>query len=273
MKVACESQESGLMTAFIGSKSKLDLARYAAKKWCIEKLKLPEPVVCETANYLNSQCKVIGGTKQALDFIELNYKTFGINRVKRLAVSGAFHTSLMQLCEEPLENALKNVLVKKPNIKFYSNVSAESTWNDKRIKQNLVKQLSRPVKWEQILNSFYFNENLPINNDELKERLERKITVKEQANLDNKLESEVVRDFSSPTSSIQDNGEVSSEMEDNEESKKEAKPSLPKSTLKKLQDQSREYPDIYECGPGSVTGPVLKVINSKAHKFYKHIDV
>ena len=271
MKVACESQESGLMTAFVGSKSKLDLARYAAKKWCIEKLKLPEPVVCETANYLNSQCKVIGGTKQALDFIELNYKAFGINRVKRLAVSGAFHTSLMQLCEEPLENALKNVLVKKPRIKFYSNVSAESTWNEKRIKQNLVKQLSWPVKWEQILNSFYFNENLPINNGELKERLERKIT--EKANLDKKIENEVVRDLSSPTSSIQDKDEISSDMEDNEESKKEAKPSLPKSTLKKLQDQSREYPDIYECGPGSVTGPLLKVINSKAHKFYKHIDV
>ena len=264
MKIACESHESGLMTAFIGSKSKLDIARYAAKKWCVEKLNMPEPVVCETANYLNSQVKVIGGTKQALDFIELNYKTFDINRVKRLAVSGAFHTSLMVSCEEPLKHALENVVVKKPKIKFFSNVDAELAWNEKKIKQNLVKQLSRPVKWEQILNNFYLNENLPINTSQLKSSLESKISENKKVKLQEKVEKEVVKDFLNSTPQ---------ENSDESEKKKDDEPSISKLKLKKLQDRSREYPDIYECGPGSTTGPVLKLINGKAHQFYKHINV
>ena len=33
------------------------------------------------------------------------------------------------------------------------------------------------------------------------------------------------------------------------------------------------YPDTYECGPGSQLGTLLRAINSKAHRFYKHIDV
>lgn len=261
MKTACEMQPSGLMTAFVGSKSKLDLARFAAKKWCVEKLKLTEPVICEMANYLNAQCKVIGGNTEALDFIELNYRSFGINRVKRLPVSGAFHTRLMESCEEPLENALKSVVVKKPTIQFYSNVSAERTWNEKRIKQNLVRQLSRPVKWEQILNSLYWNENLPLNRVELKRRLEET----EKKEKTRKIPEVKVVERESDL-----NASPPQKTEGEESPKKE---DVSKSKLKRLQDDSREYPDIYECGPGSVTGPILKIINSKAHQFYKHIDV
>lgn len=87
MKKACQRTESGLMTTFVGAKSRLDLARFSAVKWCREKLKLEEPVVCDIANYLNAQCKVLGGNKEALDFIELNFREFDIKRIKRLPVN------------------------------------------------------------------------------------------------------------------------------------------------------------------------------------------
>jgi [acyl-carrier-protein] S-malonyltransferase len=87
MKKACQRTESGLMTTFVGAKSRLDLARFSAVKWCREKLKLEEPVVCDVANYLNAQCKVLGGNKEALDFIEVNFREFDIKRIKRLPVN------------------------------------------------------------------------------------------------------------------------------------------------------------------------------------------
>ena len=58
MQTASELVPSGLMTVFLSRESKLSLAMLAAKKWCLEKLKLEEPVVCQVSNYLNSKCKV-----------------------------------------------------------------------------------------------------------------------------------------------------------------------------------------------------------------------
>ena len=264
MKTACEMQDSGLMTCFVGSKTKLELACFAARKWCTEKLNMPDPVVCEIANYLNSQCKVIGGNAQALDFVELNYKEFGINRIKRLAVSGAFHTRLMESCEQPLFDALKRVHVKKPAIKFYSNVNGELCTNESKIKRNLVKQLSSPVKWEQILNNFYIDENLPTNSAELAQK-QAELDEREKEKLSQKVEKEAVKDFL--------NTAISPPTPDTKTDETEAKIGALKKQIKKLQSANREYPDIYECGPGSVTGPLLRLINAKAHRFYKHIDV
>ena len=216
MQRASEQTPSGLMTAILGRKSNLNLAMLAARKWCKEKLCLNEPIECQIANYLSAQVRVIGGNKQALDFIETNYKEFEIVKLKRLPVSGAFHTKLMQPAENDLKHVLKEIYIKKPLIQFYSNYDAELVKNPERIRRNLIKQVSNPVRWEQILNKFYYDENLP---------------------------------------TLQD------ENENNNETK-----STPK------QSQDRIYPDIYECGPGSQTGPILKIINKKAYQFYKHIS-
>jgi acyl transferase domain-containing protein len=196
-----------------------------ARKWCREQLKMPEPIECEIANYLFSQSKVIGGNKEALDFIELNYKEFDILKLKRLSVSGAFHTRLMQSAEEPLKKALQGVQVNRPLIKFFSNYEANICSSPEKIKRNLVKQVSSPVKWEQILNMLYYDKNLPTSDeDEEHEVVE--------------LDTQETRDKTTPK-----------------------------------QTAHRIYPDIYECGTGSHSGPILKIINRKAHQFYKHIGV
>lgn len=217
MQKASEQVPSGLMTVFLNRQSKLNMALLAARKWCKDKLKLETQIECEISNYLNSQCKVIGGNKEALDFIELNYKEFDINRVKRLPVSGAFHTSLMKSAEPNLKLILNEISIKKPLIKFYCNFDSKQITSPEKIKFNLIRQVSNPVKWEQILNELYYNENLPIEQDLVNQKVEDK------------------------------------------------------GPKKKSQLEDRIYPDIYECGPACHTGSILKTLNYKAYRNYKHI--
>ena len=106
-------------------------------------------------------------------------------------------------------------------------------------------KISNPVKWEQILNTFYLDENLKTADEE---ELESK-----KSNEDEEEETEKKK----PTHS----------KKSNEEEEEESEKRKPK------QSPDRIYPDIYECGPASQTGPILKVINRKAHQFYKHIEV
>jgi acyl transferase domain-containing protein len=161
MQKASEAVPSGLMTVFLGRDSKLNSAMLGGRKWCSEQLKLAEPIECQIANYLNAQCRVIGGNKEALDFIEKNYQEFSIRRVKRLPLSGAFHTPLMYPAESQLKAIINSTSMEKPIIRFYSNFDAITHSNVRKIKYNLIKQISYPVKWEQILNEFYYDRNLP----------------------------------------------------------------------------------------------------------------
>lgn len=225
MQKASEALPSGLMTVFLNRQSKLNTAMLAARKWCKEKLKLDCQIECEIANYLNAQCKVIGGNNEALDFIQLNQKEFNLLKVKRLAVSGAFHTSLMKSAEADLKNILNGVTIKKPLVRFYSNFDSKCVYSPEKIKFNLIKQIANPVKWEQTLNEFYYSENLPIDS----------------------------------TNSTNSDAGIDKIVNDD--------------TKKKLQLEDRVYPDIYECGPGSHTGPILKTLNYKAYRHYKYIGV
>lgn len=230
MQEASEASPSGLMSVFLNKSSQLNLAMVAARKWSSEKLRLPaDRVECSVANYLFSKCKVIGGNQESLDFIELNHKEFKIDRVKRLPVSGAFHTRLMQPAQAQLAEILKATDIKEPLIKCYSNYNAQPYERADKIRKLLVWQLSNPVRWEQTLNDLCYDDNLPLS-DVLEPA---KPAVEEPA----------------------------------------ASPDADNSKARRLQTQNRIYPDIYECGPASQTGPILKAINFKAYRHYKHIEV
>lgn len=235
MQRASEVVPSGLASVFTSRQSQLKLAMVAARKWCTDKLKLDVPVECEVANYLYAECRVIGGNREAIDFIELNKDEFKLKRIKRLEVSGAFHTKLMKPAEAEISKAIEKTRFSPPLIRFYSNYDATLSMTPARIRHNLIRQVSNSVKWEQILNTFYLDKNLPTSGDENK-------------NSDVK-----------PT--------------DAQENESDEAKTTEKSDKKKSQSPERIYPDIYECGPASQTGPILRVINRKAHQFYKHIEV
>lgn len=153
MQIASDETPSGMATVLYGADSDLGLACVKAKDWCIERgVENPE---CNIANYLFPHCKVVAGNLEALNFLEKNAKQFKLRRVKRLPVSGAFHTNLMEPALEPFREALKQIKIEKPFINVHSNIDGKVYRNVDQILRQLPKQIVKPVKWEQLLHIIY----------------------------------------------------------------------------------------------------------------------
>uniref|UniRef100_A0A131XJB8 [acyl-carrier-protein] S-malonyltransferase n=1 Tax=Hyalomma excavatum TaxID=257692 RepID=A0A131XJB8_9ACAR len=156
MQAASEMVPSGLMTVFLLTTAKAGLICKLAKEWCIRR-GIEDPV-CSVANYLFPHCKVIGGHEEALKFIELNARDLGIKKMKRLPVSGAFHTALMEPARAPLAKALQAVHINAPRIMTHSNLDGMAYRNPDEIRQKLEEQMMMPVKWEQLIQVVYNRE-------------------------------------------------------------------------------------------------------------------
>lgn len=153
MQQASEQYPSGMATVIYGPDSQVGKACTAAKEWCLERgVDNPE---CTVANFLFPHCKVVAGSLEALDFLEKNGKDFKLRRVKRLPVSGGFHTKLMESAVEPFKTALKKIQLEPPMIRVYSNVDGKVYHNTDHITRQLPKQIVKPVKWEQLLHVVY----------------------------------------------------------------------------------------------------------------------
>ena len=74
-----------------------------------------------------------------------------LKRAIPLAVSGAFHSPLMQPAQEKLELALKEITFSMPTIPTYFNVLAEIENNPDKFKELLLKQLTNTVRWRETL--------------------------------------------------------------------------------------------------------------------------
>ena len=151
MQEASDLEASGMMTIFYKSGTNLGLACEAARKWIKEQHQIEQPV-CQIANHLYAGAKVIAGHTQALDFIDQNKRDFGIRKTKRIPVSGAFHTPLMDPALEPFAEALKKCAVSPPRIPVYSNVDRRIYRSETDIMKTLPKQIVTSVKWEQSMN-------------------------------------------------------------------------------------------------------------------------
>jgi [acyl-carrier-protein] S-malonyltransferase len=101
----------------------------------------------ELANLLCPGNIVVSGSKPACDTLEQLVATAG-GRAVRLAVAGAFHTTIMKPADEKLAAALGDVEIKRPRIPVWSNVDAQPHTDPAEIRQLLVKQVVQPVLWE-----------------------------------------------------------------------------------------------------------------------------
>lgn len=101
----------------------------------------------EIANYLCPGNTVLSGDSAACDrAVELIEGAGG--KPIRLAVAGAFHTSLMKPADERLAKALAGVAIRSPRIPVFSNVDAKTHEDPVEIRDILVKQVLNPVRWE-----------------------------------------------------------------------------------------------------------------------------
>ncbi|MGM0477690.1 MAG: ACP S-malonyltransferase [Bacteroidota bacterium] len=139
MQKACEAEPS-TMAAILG------LEDEAVESICtsIDEIVVP-------ANYNCPGQLVISGSKKGIDLACEKAKEAGAKRALPLPVGGAFHSPLMEPAREELAKAIENTPFQKGKCPIYQNVNAEAVVEPEVIKQNLIAQLTAPVKWTQTM--------------------------------------------------------------------------------------------------------------------------
>ena len=99
------------------------------------------------ANYNCPGQLVISGHLEAVGAACEKLKEAGAKRALVLPVSGAFHSPLMQPAKDELEKAIMQTEFQTPRCPVYQNVDALPHTNSEEIKQNLIAQLTSPVRW------------------------------------------------------------------------------------------------------------------------------
>ena len=99
------------------------------------------------ANYNSPGQVVISGEEAGIEEACIKFKEAGAKRALKLAVSGAFHSPLMEPAREELARAIETTPIGTPRCPIYQNVSAAPTMDPAVIKDNLLKQLTSPVRW------------------------------------------------------------------------------------------------------------------------------
>jgi [acyl-carrier-protein] S-malonyltransferase len=137
MQKACELQPS-TMAAVLG------LEDAVVEKVCNE-----TNGVVVAANYNCPGQLVISGEVEAINTACETLKEAGARRALVLPVGGAFHSPLMEPAREELAAAIENTVFNTPKCPIYQNVTTTAVTNPDEIKQNLISQLTAPVKWTQ----------------------------------------------------------------------------------------------------------------------------
>jgi [acyl-carrier-protein] S-malonyltransferase len=135
MQKACDLQES-TMAAVLGLEDSI-----------VEKICEEINGVVVAANYNCPGQLVISGEVSAINKACKKLKENGARRALVLPVGGAFHSPLMNPAKEELEKAINNTVFKKPTCPIYQNVTASAVVDESEIKNNLISQLTSPVRW------------------------------------------------------------------------------------------------------------------------------
>ena len=101
------------------------------------------------ANYNCPGQVVISGSIEGIDLACKALKEAGAKRALRLPVGGAFHSPLMQPAAERLQAAILSTTFRMPQCPIYQNVSARAETDPHMIQQQVLQQLTSPVRWTQ----------------------------------------------------------------------------------------------------------------------------
>lgn len=112
----------------------------------VETLKNVEGIV-EAVNFNEPKQTVIAGQKDAIERACVALKEAGARRAMPLAVSGPFHSSLMQEAGEKLKEEAEKYNFQMTDIKLVANTTAEVLQNVDEIKEEIYKQSFGPVRW------------------------------------------------------------------------------------------------------------------------------
>ncbi|MCB0625380.1 MAG: ACP S-malonyltransferase [Saprospiraceae bacterium] len=139
MQKACELVDS-TMAAIVGMEDSI-----------IEEVCASIQEVVVPANYNCPGQLVISGTVKGIEQAVAKLQELGAKRAIVLPVSGAFHSPLMQPAKEQLERAIGQTPFAPPVCPIYQNVTARPETDPEKIQQNLIDQLTAPVRWTQTM--------------------------------------------------------------------------------------------------------------------------
>jgi [acyl-carrier-protein] S-malonyltransferase len=139
MQKACESEPS-TMAAILGLSDDV-----------VEETLLTIDEIVVPANYNSPGQLVISGSFKGIEIACEKLKAAGAKRALPLKVGGAFHSPLMEPARVELAEAINNTPFATPICPIYQNVNAQSVTMPEVIKENLIAQLTSPVRWTQIV--------------------------------------------------------------------------------------------------------------------------
>jgi [acyl-carrier-protein] S-malonyltransferase len=137
MQKACDIQPS-TMAAVLG------LDDFTVEDICRQVSEVVVP-----ANYNCPGQLVISGTIAGVELACEKMKAAGAKRALVLNVGGAFHSPLMESARVELEHAIVHTHIQEPVCAIYQNIDAKPHTDAAIIKQNLIAQLTGPVRWTQ----------------------------------------------------------------------------------------------------------------------------
>jgi [acyl-carrier-protein] S-malonyltransferase len=137
MQKACDLQES-TMAAILG----LDDAVVEEVCAGIDEIVVP-------ANYNTIGQLVISGSKAGIALAIERAKEKGARRALEIPVNGAFHSPLMEPARLELAAGIEQTTFQDARVPVYQNVTALAHTDKDEIKQNLLAQLTSPVRWTQ----------------------------------------------------------------------------------------------------------------------------
>ncbi|MCD4789870.1 MAG: ACP S-malonyltransferase, partial [Bacteroidales bacterium] len=137
MQKACETEPS-TMAAIIGLEDKT--VEYILKD--INEVVVP-------ANYNSPGQLVISGSVKGIEMACEKLKEAGARRALPLKVGGAFHSPFMEPARVELAEAINNTKFSEPICPVYQNATAMAVTDPHEIRENLIAQLTSPVRWAQ----------------------------------------------------------------------------------------------------------------------------
>jgi len=165
MQDACEANP-GTMAAVLGLEDERVVEVCETISNDFKQLQTTSNNVVVAANFNCPNQVVISGEIEAVEEACVALKEAGARRALRLPVGGAFHSPLMQPAAEALEKAIRQTQFRKPFCPIYQNVSAKAETEPEIIRENLLKQLTAPVRWTQSVQNIIADAKLKANSQQ-----------------------------------------------------------------------------------------------------------
>lgn len=115
----------------------------------VEKSTIDGEILEITNDNTSEQCVLSGNLNSIDKALDVAGKS-GIKKIKKLTVSGAFHSKLMEPAVLMLTESLSDILISEPRVPIISNYTAKIE-NKDEIKENLIKQVTNKVRWRETM--------------------------------------------------------------------------------------------------------------------------